>query len=264
MTSLWLVMALLASDGGGLRFEGSVAAGGGYDASLLVAPGNEAAGSAVASVSASGGAAFDLSDAASLYVGAALDGATFPTLPELDRTGAGAEATLLVDLVGPLALIVSPSASWSWYADPARSGASFIGRASLRYRPVAWLAIRLGYAHTLRTAADPVYGSNLDRLFSEVEFRVAQATWISLVTFGERGDGTFYRALATTPAIEGTRTAYEPYRAPSSTVGLGFGFEQGLGAGLAVDLGATFRRTNTPDGAFSGPAASASLRWRWD
>jgi hypothetical protein len=218
----------------------------------------------VASVSASGGAAFDLSDGASLYVGAALDGATFPTLPELDRTGAGAEATLLVDLVGPLALIVSPSASWNWYADPARSGASLTGRASLRYRPVTWLAIRLGYAHTLRTAADPVYGSNLDRLFTEIEFRVAPSTWISLLTFGERGDGTFYRALATTPATGGTQTAYEPYRAPSSTVGLGFGFEQGLGGGLALDLGATFRRTSTPDGAFSGPAASASLRWRWD
>jgi len=59
MPSLWLAMALLAADGGGgLRFEGSVAAGGGYDANLLAAPGGESAGSPVASVSAAGGAAF--------------------------------------------------------------------------------------------------------------------------------------------------------------------------------------------------------------
>jgi hypothetical protein len=264
MPFLWLAMALLASDGGGLRFEGSVAAGGGYDASLLVAPGNESAGSAMAAVSASGGAALDLSDAASLYVGAALDGATFPTLPELDRTGASAEATLLLDLVGPLALLVSPSAAWNWYADPARSGAVLTGRVSLRYRPVAWLALRIGYAHTLRTAADPVYGSSIDRLFTEAEFRVARATWISVVAFGEQGDGTFYREWVATQATGATLATYEPYRAPSSTVGLGLGFEQGLGGGLSVDLGATFRRTSTPDGAFSGPAASASLRWRWD
>jgi len=265
MPSLWLAMALLAADGGGgLRFEGSVAAGGGYDANLLAAPGGESAGSPVASVSAAGGAAFDLSDAAFLYVGAALDGATFPTLPELDRTAACAEASLVVDLARPLALVVSPSASWSWYADPARSGASFTARASLRYRPMSWLALRLGYAHTLRTAVDPVYGSNLDRLFTEVEFRLARATWVSVAAFGERGDGTFYRELARTTETEATVRTFEPYRAPASTSGVGIGFEQGLGGGFSLDIGATWHRTITPDGAFTGPAVSARFVWRWD
>ncbi len=270
MPSLLLAVMLLATDGGGLRFEGSVAAGGGYDTNLLVAPGEEGLGSSVASLSATGGAAINLSDSAFLYIGAALDGTRFPALPELDRTGAGATASLLVDLVGPLALVLGTSGGFGWYADPARSGATLIGRATLRYRPVRWLTTRLGYSHVLRTAEDPVYGSNLDRIFTEVEFRLAETTWISLAAFGERGDGTYYRELlavtdATAPSTtSATVMTYEPYRAIATTLGLGAGFEQGLGAGFSVELGATFRRTETPDGTYSGPSASAGVVWRWD
>jgi hypothetical protein len=264
MPALWLAMVLLAADGGGPRFEGSVAAGGGYDASLLVAPGAASAGSPVASLSAAGGLALDLSDSAFLYVGAAVDGVRFPTLPDLDRTGAGASASLLVDLVDPLALVLSSSAGWSWFADPARSGAALALRASLRYRPVSWLALRLGYAHVLRTAADPVYGSNVDRIFTEVEFRLARASWLSLAAFGERGDGTYYREMpAATDSVAGV-TFYEPYRSTATTLGVGVGYEQGLGAGFSVDLGVTFRRTQTPDGPYTGPSASATVVWRWD
>jgi hypothetical protein len=268
MPSLLLALMLLAGDGGGPRFEGSVAAGGGYDSNLLVAPGAEAAGSTVASLSATGGVAVDLSEDAFLYVGAALDGAKFPTLPELDRTGAGASASLLVDVVGPLALVVGASGSYGWYADPARSGATLTGRVTLRYRPISWLTTRLGYSHILRTAVDPVYGSNFDRLFAEVEFRLARSTWISLAVFAERGDTTFYREIlpvaqaSTTAAV--VEAAFEPYRAPSTTTGLGLGFEQGLGGGFSVDLGASWRRTTTPDGDYSGPSATASVVWRWD
>ncbi len=253
MPALMLALALLAADDGGLRFEGSVAAGGGYDTNLLVAPGEEGLGSAVASLTATGGAAIDLSDSAFLYVGAALDGARFATLSDLDRTAAGASASLLVDLVGPLALVLGSTASYAWYTDPARSGASVTARISLRYRPLGWLTTRLGYVHVLRTARDPVYGSNFDRIFTDVEFRLARSTWISVAGFVERGDLTFYEV-----------TTFEPYRAPATTVGIGLGFEQGLGGGFSVDLGATFRRTDTPDGAYSGPSATASVVWRWD
>lgn len=264
MVALLLAMALLANDGGGLRFEGSVAAGGGYDTNLLIAPGSAAAGSAVASMAASGGAAIDLSDTAFLYVGAVLDGANFPSLSELDRTSAVATASVLVDLVGPLALVVGTSAGWSWYADPARSGASITGRLSLRYRPLDWLTTRLGYAHTVRMTADAVYGSNIDRVFGEVEFRLTRATWISVAAFGERGDSTFYRELAPSTDAATAVTAFEPYRAPATTLGVGLGFEQGLGGGFSLDLGASFRRTDTPDGAYSGPSATATVVWRWD
>ncbi len=270
MPALWLAMALLAADGGGLRFEGSVAAGGGYDTNLLVAPGEEGLGSAVATLSATGGAGVDLSDSAYLYFGAAVDGTRFPTLPDLDRTAAGASVSLLVDLVGPLALVLGSSGGYSWFADTARSGAALTGRATLRYRPLNWLTTRLGYAHVLRTAEDPVYGSNLDRIFGEVEFRLAQTTWISVATFGERGDGTYYRELpavadATAPATTSAAVVtYEPYRAVATTLGIGVGFEQGLGAGFSFDLGATWRSTDTPDGAYSGPSASASVVWRWE
>jgi hypothetical protein len=267
MTALCLAMALLAADGDGLRFEGSVAAGGGYDTNLLIAPGSDAAGSAVASVSASGGGAIDLSDSAFLYAGAAFDGAKFSTLPELDRASAEASASLLVDLVGPLALVLGVSGGFGWYADPARSGATFTARAMLRYRPLNWLTTRLGYSHTLRAASDPVYGSNFDRVFGEVEYRVARSTWLSLAAFGERGDQTFYQEIL--PASGGDATAatvttFEPYRAPAMTLGVGVGFEQGIGGGFSVDLGATWRRTDTPDGAYTGPSATASVVWRWD
>jgi hypothetical protein len=124
--------------------------------------------------------------------------------------------------------------------------------------------VRLGYAHTLRTASDPVYGFNVDRLFTEVEFRLARTTWVSVAAFGETGDGTFYREILAGTEISPTVTTFEPYRAPSSTVGVGLGLEQGLGAGFSVDLGATLRRTSTPDGAQTGPAFSASVVWRWD
>ena len=277
MPSLWLAMALLAADGGGLRFEGSVAAGGGYDTNLLVIPGEEGLGSAVASLSATGGAAIDLSDSAFLYVGAALDGARFATLSDLDRTAAGASASLFVDIVGPLALVLGSTASFAWYADPARSGASITGRATLRYRPAGWLTTRLGYAHVLRTANDPVYGASFDRVFAEVESRLARDTWISVATFVERGDLTFYREIppftstgsAALTGNEGATTAasaaiFEPYQSAATTLGIGLGFEQGLGAGLSLDLGATWRRTDTPDGTYSGPSASASVVWRWE
>ena len=58
--------------------EGSVAAGGDYDSNLLIAPGKDAAGSTIASVSASGDAAIDLSESAFLCVGATIDGTKFP------------------------------------------------------------------------------------------------------------------------------------------------------------------------------------------
>jgi len=267
MLALCLALALLATEGDGLRFEGSVAAGGGYDTNLLIAPGSDAAGSAVASVSASGGAAIDLSDSAFLFVGAAIDGAKFPTLPELDRTSAGASASLLVDLVGPLALVLGTSGGFGWYADPARSGATLTARATLRYRPLNWLTTRLGYSHTLRMASDPVYGSNIDRVFAEVEFRAAGSTWFSVAAFGERGDLTFYQAILPASGVNATAasvTTFEPYRAPATTLGVGVGFEQGLGSGFSVDLGATWRRTDTPDGAYSGPSATANVVWRWD
>jgi hypothetical protein len=266
MPSLWLALALLAADGGGgLRFEGSVAAGGGYDASLLVAPGVASAGSTMGSLSVTGGAAVDVSEAVFLYAGAVLDGARFAELPELDRALAGAEATLLVDLVGPLALALTPSASWSWYADPARSGATLAGRISLRWRPARWLALRAGYAHVLRTAADPVFGTSLDRVFGEVEFRLASRTWLSVGGFAERGDATFYEEVAVVPSSTAPETVVlSPYRAPSTTLGATLGLEQGLGAGFSLDVGATLRRTTGPEGAATGPSFSAAVVWRWD
>ena len=106
-----LALALLAADDGGLRFEGSVAAGGGYDTNLLVAPGEEGLGSAVASLTATGGAAIDLSDCAhSSTWGPPSTAPEFAALSDLDRTAAGASASLLVDLVGPLALVLGSTA----------------------------------------------------------------------------------------------------------------------------------------------------------
>ncbi|HQR29970.1 MAG TPA: hypothetical protein PLL32_06140 [Anaeromyxobacteraceae bacterium] len=268
MTSLLLALALLAADGGGPRFEGSVAAGGGWDGTLLIAPGAGSAGSAMGSVTATGGAGVELSEVAFLYVGGVLDGARFASLPELDRASAGAEATLLVDLVGPLALVVGSSGAWNWYADPARSGASVTARASLRLRPLRWLALRAGYGHAWRTAVDPVYATSIDRLFGEVEFRPFASTWLSLSAFGERGDLTFYEEILPSASGSGataaTTSVFLPYRAPATTTGLGVGIEQGLGAGISLDLGASLRRTITPDGDVTGPSVNLAATWRFD
>ena len=97
------------------------------------------------------------------------------------------------------------------------------------------------------------------------------------MSFVDRGDLTFYRetlpvtstGTAASTGAEGTTTVaaavtYEPYRAPATTLSIGLGFEQGLGSGFSLDLGATWRRTDTPDGSFSGPSATASVVWRWD
>jgi hypothetical protein len=269
MTSLWLALALLATDGGGPRFEGSVAAGGGYDGTLLIAPGAGSAGSTVGSVTATGGAGIEIGEAGFLYVGAVLDGARFPSLPELDRATAGGEATLLFDLVGPLALVVGGSGGWNWYADPARSGASATARASLRVRPLPWLVFRAGYGHTWRGALDPIYATSLDRVFAEVEFHPWTSTWISLSGFGERGDVTFYEEIVPAAAQASDATAsvessFLPYRAPATTTGAGIAIEQGFGAGFSLDLGASLRRTTTPDGDVTGPAVTLGITWRVD
>ena len=281
MTLPWLAMALLLAEGGdGLRFEGSVAAGGGYDASLLVAPGSGTTGSAVATAGASGGAAADLGDATSLYLGARLDGAAVPGIEGLDRGGAGVEASLFWDAFGPVALVLTPSATWNWYSDPARSGAALSVRLTLRVRPLAWLTVRAGYAHQLARATDPVYGYDLDRLFGGVELRLGRGTWLALTGAGERGDQTLYResvlpASTATPASEpaggpaaiaaGPSTAsWEPYRAMATTLGAALGLEQEVGSGLTVELSAAWRRTETPDGSSQGPSLFGALVWRVD
>ena len=263
MNAIWLALALLAPDGGGLRFAGSVAAGGGYDGNLLVAPGVGAAGSSVASVSATGGAAIEPSSSLFLYFGAAVDGERFGTLGELDRTSAGAEAIGVVDLADPLALVLGTSGSWNWYADPARSGASLSARASLRYRPLSWLATRAGYAHTWRDASDPVYATSFGRLFAELEFRPWSRTWLTVGGFAERGDGTFYQEVVATSAEVPTST-FVPYRAPATVLGAGVGIEQGLGAGIALEAGVGLRRVDAPDGVSTGPAVNAAVVWRFD
>jgi hypothetical protein len=261
---LWLALVLLAADGGGSRVTGSVAAGGGYDASLLFAPGVGAAGSAVASVAASAGVEIEPSRPLHLYVGGMLDGEAFPSLPEIGRTSAGVEASGLLDVVGPLGLLLGASGWWAWYVDPERSGPSGNLRAALRLRAARWLALRAGDAHLWRGASDPVYTTSVDRLFGEVELRPWGSTWIFLSAFGERGDATFYAEApaATTPA--GTTAAFLPYRAPATTVGGGIGVEQGLGGGFALEAGLFLRRVDSPDGVSTGPSVNAALVWRFD
>jgi hypothetical protein len=272
-------MALLLAEGGdGLRFEGSVAAGGGYDASLLVAPGSGATGSAVATAAASGGAAIDLGDEANLYLGARLDGAATPGIEGLDRGGAGVEASLGWDALGPVGLVLTPSATWNWYADPARSGGSLSVRLTLRVKPLGWLTVRAGYAHQLATAADPVFGYDLDRVFGGVEFRVGRGTWLALTGSGERGDQTFYRAsvppagaatpvshatVGSTPIVAGPiPVPSEPYRAVATTLGATVGLEQDLGSGLSADVCLAWRRIETPEGPYQGPSVFGAVVWR--
>jgi hypothetical protein len=261
---LWLAILLAAADGGGPSLSGSVAASGGYDAALLVAPGVGAAGSSMASATATLGASFEPSPSVMLYAGAALDGAAFPALPELGRTAAGAEVSCLVDVAGPLSVVAGTSGGWSWYVDPARSGGSAAVRGSLVLRPVGWLAARAGYAHAWRTAADPIYGTTVDRLLAEVEVRPWRSTWLSLTAFGERGDATFYEEIAPAAASLTDATTFVPFRAPATTIGALVGIEQGLGGGFSVEAAASLRRTDAPGGPTVGPAFTLAIAWRSD
>jgi hypothetical protein len=262
MSLPWLALALLAADGGGgLRIEGSVAAGGGYDSSLLLAAGGEAAGSTVATVAASAGVALDLGGEASLYIGARADGATFAALSALDRTGAGAEASLSWPIADGLALVVAPSAGWSWYGDPARSGATASARATLRARPWPALVLRAGYAHLLRTAADPVHAGEADRVYGGVELRLAPGTWLGLAASAERGDQAFYREI---PATSAEPASWEAYRAPATEVGGALTLWVELGHGLSLDVTAALKRVSGEGTVLSGPALGAALAWRWD
>ncbi len=261
MSTLWLALALLATDGGGgPRFEGSVAAGGGWDAALLVAPGTGALGSAVGAVTATGGTAFDLAESMLLHVGTSLDGTRYPSLPELDNGAARAAATLYVGLADPLVLAVGFAAGYGWYADPARSGASLAARASLRWRPARPLTLRTGYAHVARWAADPVYGYDVDRIHADAEFQLGETTYLSLGASGERGDATFYAEESGALDV----TAYVPYRSPATTLGASVSLELGLGSGLFLETTAALRRTWTPEGAVTGPAGDVALGWRWN
>ena len=233
MLALCLALALLATDGDGLRFEGSVAAGGGYDTNLLIAPGSDAAGSAVASVSASGGAAIDLSDSAFLYVGRRPRRGEVPHAP-------GARPDVRGRLREPARRPRRPPGArprnvrrLRVVRGPGAQRCILTARATLRYRPVNWLTTRLGYSHTLRTASDSVYGSNIDRVFAEVEFRAARSTWFSVAAFGERGDPPSTRRLfqGRRSATAATVTTFEPYRAPATTLGVGSGSSRASEAG---------------------------------
>jgi hypothetical protein len=217
------------------RLEGAVSAGGGYDTNLNNAdPSVSAIGSSFGALRASAGASVDLGSSANLYGGVRFDDEEYPAYAELTTRTAGVELSVVQLLGDRAAVVLTPWASRSWAGAPGRDATTLAGQLTLRVKPVRAVAVRGFYAHTSRTADDPVYSAERDRFGASVEWRVLRRTYLSAAAWVERGDEVFYASSSPgggpglgrgNPAFGGT---LQPYRAPATASGIGPAVEVGL------------------------------------
>ncbi len=189
---------LLAGIGGdpGPRFQASVGAGAGYDSNVdLASAGSNVAsfGTSTASVWAEAGFAFDLGSSTRLYTGVRYDGVDAFDASDLSYSAFGADFSVTRDLTDWLALIVTPTAGYALYGDPARSAVKASVRASLRAYPWSWLALRAGYERAQTWAADDVFSLGTNRILAGVEARLARRSYLALAYSLSSGDQVFYQ-----------------------------------------------------------------------
>jgi hypothetical protein len=220
------------------RLEAAVSAGGGYDSNLNNAdPSVAAVGSGFGAVRASGGASLDLGSSTDLYAGARFDDEEYPAYPDLTTRTAGVDLSLVQALGERAAVVLTPWISRSWAGDPARDATTLAGQLTLRVKPARDLALRGFYGHTSRTAEDPVYSSERDRIGASIEWRVLRRTYLSLAAWAERGDEVFYRPTGAGGGAAGMGRmgrggafggGEEPYRASATSRAIGPALEIGL------------------------------------
>ncbi len=177
------------------QLEAGVSAGAGYDSDLNHADASvTAVGAPFASLKASGGASTDLGDSTSLYGGARFDGETYASYSDLSTAAIAAELSLVQELGGRAAIVLTPWVAQSWAGDPARDATSLAGQATLRWKPVRDLTLRGFYAYTDRSAKEQVFSTVKNRFGAGFEWRVQPRTYLSLTGFEERGHDVLYGA----------------------------------------------------------------------
>ncbi len=263
-------LAALALTAGDLEGQASVGAAVAWDSNLSHST------SAAMAVGGGDGAAHGslgamlLWDTTSLYAGLRLEGESYPAYSDLSTTSAGVEAALVQDLSGTVALILAPSAARSWSGDPARDATTFTGRLTLRWRPVEDLALRAFYAHASRSASDPAFSFDRDRIGASAEWRLAAGTFLSLGYSVERGGDVFYRPATTGGGGMGMGghvmntfgRAEEAYRANATAHAVSPGLEVRLGGDLFLQASYTWRSVSSSGGDYASSSAMAGLEWR--
>ncbi len=225
------------------QLEAAASAGGGYDSNLNLGTTASAIGSGFAALRASGGASLDLSESTTLYGGLRFDDEEYPSYPDLTTRTAGLEASLVQELGTRAAFVLTPWVAQSWAGDPARDATTLAAQLTLRVKPVRTVALRAFYGHVSKSATDPVFSTERDRVGASVEWRILPRTYLSLAGSVERGDEVFYADAPATGTTGSTGGAFGmrrmsessafgkgqvAYRAPATARALGPALEIGL------------------------------------
>jgi hypothetical protein len=194
-----IALLLLAAEGPGVSPEGQAGVAGGYESNVTLAPvGSPQQGSPLLTAWAGLGASWDPGEATVLSAELRYDGTWLPSASDLDRNSAGLDLLWFQEAGEAVAIVVGAGGAWSWYADPARSGPGVAARATVRVKPLPWLALRAGYAYSGRWAEYDVYSTSLHRIQGGAEARLASGVYLGLAYAWQAGRQTFY---AQAPAV---------------------------------------------------------------
>jgi hypothetical protein len=128
--------------------------------------------------------------------------------------------------------VVATGGAWSWYEDAARSGPGVAARATLRVKPLHWLAVRAGYAYSQRWAEVDACSTRANRVIDSVEARVAPGVYLGVAYTWQWGEQTLYASTPGTPPA----TSLLPGGAGSGTI-LGTDSGPGPGGGTGPGTG---------------------------
>lgn len=262
-------LAALALAAGDLRVQGSVGAAWGWDSNLSHSTSSSMAVGGDYGAGHAGLGASLFWESTGLYAGLRLEGESYPDYSDLSTGSAGVEAALTQDLSETVAVILLPSVAQSWSGDVARDATTVTGRAIVRWRPVEDLALRAFYAHASRSASDPAFSFERDRVGASGEWHLARGAFLSLAYSLERGGDVFYQA-ATTGGGMGMgghlmNTFGRPevaYRAFATAHALSPSLEVRLGGTVFLEASYTWRSVSSEVGGYVSNSAIAGLTWR--
>lgn len=266
---LTATLAALALAAGPLDFEGSVAAGGGYDSNLSHQSSKALeVGEGYGAARATGGASLDVTDSTNLYAGLRLEGETYPRVSGLSTGSLGLEAALIQDLSESVALVLSPMVSQSWYGDRARDTTLLAAKLTVRVRPVDPLALRAWYGHKHADASDPAFSYDRDAVGLSVELRLAPGTYLTLADTLEFGQDVFYSAVAGGGGMMGGVTMNtfdrleQAFRAAATSNTIGPSLELGLGGDAFLEASYALKSVRSSAGDYQSHELSLGLGWR--
>ncbi len=260
-------LAALALATGDLEAQGSAGAAWGWDSNLSHSTSSSMAVAGDYGAGHAGLGASRFWATTGLYAGLRLEGESYPSYSDLSNASAGVEAALTQDLSETVAVILLPSAARGWFGDSARDATTLTGGVTVRWRPVEDLALRALYAHASRSATDPAFSFERNRIGGSAEWRLARGAFLSLAYSVERGDDVFY--LAATSGGTGMghvmNTFGRPeqaYRAFATAQAISPSLEARLGGDVFLEARYTWRSVSSSAGGYLSNSVVAGLTWR--